>query len=52
MEIIRVGNPNAEKNIIIRARAHPWEPGGNWVIEGLVDDFIKNHEKWSNQFSI
>jgi hypothetical protein len=22
--------------VFIRARAHPWEPGGNWVIEGLV----------------
>ena len=23
-------------SILIRARSHPWEPGGNWFIEGLT----------------
>ncbi|MDB4582292.1 M14 family zinc carboxypeptidase [Draconibacterium sp.] len=50
LEIIRIGNPNAEKSVLIRARAHPWEPGGNWVIEGLVNDFIENAGKWHNKF--
>jgi hypothetical protein len=52
LEIIRVGNPNAEHSILIRARAHPWEPGGNWVIEGLINEFLKNNggsEKWKEQ---
>lgn len=50
LEIIRIGNPNAEKNILIRARAHPWEPGGNWVIEGLVNDLIEDRSKLNNHF--
>jgi len=49
LEIIRVGNQNARNSVLIRARSHPWEPGGNWVIEGLVNDFIENQEKWSDQ---
>jgi hypothetical protein len=36
LELVRVGNPAAPKQVLIRARAHPWEPGGNWVVEGLV----------------
>lgn len=45
LEIIRIGNPEAEYSILLRARAHPWEPGGNWVIEGLIDDFLKNYSE-------
>jgi hypothetical protein len=45
LEIIRVGNPKAPKKILLRARAHAWEPGGNWVIEGLVNSFIKTSKK-------
>lgn len=47
LEIIRIGSATAPKRILIRARAHPWEPGGNWVIEGLIrrllqdDDFAR-----------
>jgi hypothetical protein len=36
LEIIRVGNPQAPFRAFLRARAHAWEPGGNWVVEGLV----------------
>ncbi len=36
LEIVRVGDPNAQDRVFIRARAHPWEPGGNWVVQGLV----------------
>lgn len=36
LEIIRVGNVQAPFRVFLRARAHPWEPGGNWVVEGLV----------------
>ena len=36
LEIIRVGSPDAPHRVLIRARAHPWEPGGNWVLEGLI----------------
>jgi hypothetical protein len=36
LEIIRVGDPQAPQHVLLRARAHAWEPGGNWVVEGLV----------------
>lgn len=36
LEIIRVGRPDAPFRVFLRARAHPWEPGGNWVIQGLA----------------
>lgn len=36
LEIIRVGDPAAPHRVFIRARAHPWESGGNWVVQGLI----------------
>src|SRR6185437_10873654 len=36
LEIVRVGKPDAPYRVFLRARAHPWEPGGNWVVQGLV----------------
>jgi hypothetical protein len=41
LEIIRVGNDDAPNHVFIRARAHPWEPVGNWVVEGLVHRLLK-----------
>jgi hypothetical protein len=41
LEIVRVGNPRAPFRVFLRARAHPWEPGGNWVIEGLVARLLR-----------
>ena len=42
LEIVRVGDPHAPYRVFIRARAHPWEPGGNWVVEGLIHRLLKN----------
>ncbi|MCL5744449.1 MAG: peptidase M14 [Acidobacteria bacterium] len=36
LEIIRIGEPSAPYRVFLRARAHPWEAGGNWVLEGLI----------------
>jgi len=36
LEMIRIGPPEAQHHFVVRARAHPWESGGNWVVEGLV----------------
>ncbi len=36
LAIVRVGNPRAPHRVFLRARAHPWESGGNWVVEGLI----------------
>jgi len=41
LEVIRVGYPNASCRVFLRARAHPWEAGGNWVVEGLVERLLR-----------
>ena len=42
LEIVRVGNPNAPYRVFLRARAHSWEPGGNWVVQGLIRTLLEN----------
>jgi hypothetical protein len=42
LEMIRIGDPRAPFRVFLRARAHPWESGGNWVVEGLVDRLLRN----------
>jgi hypothetical protein len=44
LEIIRVGNPEAAHRVFLRARAHPWEPGGNWVVQGLIQRLLRDDE--------
>ncbi len=44
LEIVRVGRPAAPCRVFIRARAHPWEPGGNWVAQGLVERLLQNDD--------
>ncbi len=41
LEIVRVGREQAPYRVFIRARSHPWEPGGNWVVEGLVRRLLR-----------
>ena len=45
LEIIRAGNPDAPFSVFLRARAHSWEPGGNWVVQGLIRSFIEADAK-------
>ena len=53
LEIIQLGNPGAPNSVIIRARAHPWEAGGNWVVEGLINKFIsQDSKKWQETFCV
>jgi hypothetical protein len=42
LNIIQVGDDKAPHRIFIRARAHPWEPGGNWVVEGIISTLLKD----------
>jgi hypothetical protein len=42
LEIIRLGNERSRDHVFLRARAHPWEAGGNWVVEGVVDRMLAN----------
>ena len=53
LEIIQLGNQDAPNQVIIRARAHPWEAGGNWVAEGLINEFIdRDSRQWQETFCV
>ena len=41
LEIVRIGDRAAPWRVFVRARAHPWESGGNWVVEGLIQRLLK-----------
>ena len=45
LEIIRIGREDAPNRVLLRARAHPWETGGNWVIEGLVRKLLRDDDQ-------
>jgi len=45
LEIVRIGNPNAPHRVLIRARAHAWEPGGNWVVQGMIRRLLRSDER-------
>ncbi len=45
LEIIRVGKADAPHRVLLRARSHPWEPGGNWVIEGMIRHLLSDDEQ-------
>jgi len=42
LEIIRMGYPQAPSRLLLRARAHPWETAGNWMVEGLVRRLLRD----------
>ena len=44
LEIVRVGDPQSLHHMFLRARAHPWESGGNWVVEGLVRRLLSGND--------
>ena len=44
LEIIRVGDPAAEFRVLLRARAHAWEPAGNWIVQGLIRALLQDDE--------
>jgi hypothetical protein len=42
LEIIRIGSPDAPYRVFVRARAHPWEAGSNWVAQGLMRRLLQD----------
>lgn len=44
LEIVRVGRADAPHRVFLRARAHPWESGGNWVVQGLIQRLLSGDE--------
>ena len=45
LEIIRLGKPEAPYRVFVRARAHPWESGSNWVVEGLIRRLLRGDDQ-------
>jgi len=44
LEIVQVGSDSAPNRVFLRARAHPWEAGGNWVLEGLIARLLQDDD--------
>ncbi len=44
LEMVRVGRPDAPSRALLRARSHPWEPGGNWLVQGLIRSLLEEDE--------
>ena len=40
LEIVRIGRQDAPHRVFVRARAHPWEAGSNWVAHGLIQRLL------------
>jgi hypothetical protein len=49
LQIVQVGKDDAPHRIFIRARAHAWEAGGNWVVEGIIKTLLGDSEE-SNEY--
>ena len=45
LEIVRIGDPAAPYHVFLRARAHPWEAGSNWVMQGLIERLLSGDEE-------
>jgi hypothetical protein len=45
LQIIQIGDSNSPHSIFIRARAHAWEAGGNWVVEGIIKKLLDDSEE-------
>ncbi len=44
LEILQIGSEDAPYRVFLRARAHPWEAGGNWILEGLIERLMEDDE--------
>ncbi len=42
LSLIQVGRTDAPHSVLLRARAHPWESGGNWVVQGLIRALLRD----------
>jgi zinc carboxypeptidase len=45
LEIVHIGSPDAPYRVFVRARAHPWESGSNWVAQGLIERLLKDDDE-------
>ena len=55
LEMIRIGDERAPYRVFLRARAHPWEAGSNWIVEGLVRRLLTGDaeaERFLGQYAV
>ncbi len=53
LEIVSIGNQRAPHRIFMRARAHPWEAGSSWVVEGLMRRLLQDDaaaRRWRSRY--
>jgi hypothetical protein len=36
LEMVELGNPDAPRQVLFRGAAHPWESGGTWFLDGMM----------------
>ena len=41
LEMVSIGREDFSHSLLLRGRAHPWETGGNWVLEGLIRKMVE-----------
>lgn len=45
LNIVQIGSDSSPHRIFIRARAHAWEAGGNWVVEGIIKKLLDDSQE-------
>ena len=45
LEIVRIGSAAAPRRVFVRARAHPWEAGSSWVMQGLIERLLSGDDE-------
>jgi hypothetical protein len=45
LHIIQIGDEDAPHRLFIRARAHPWEAGTNWIVEGIINELLQRTDE-------
>ncbi|MBN1671053.1 MAG: peptidase M14 [Kiritimatiellae bacterium] len=42
LELVRVGREQTPNRVFLRARAHPWETGGSYCVQGLIRSLLRD----------
>ncbi len=45
LELVRIGSPRRKHRVFLRARAHPWEAGSSWVVDGLIRRLLEPNQQ-------
>jgi hypothetical protein len=48
LEIVQIGNPRVPNRVFLRARAHAWEAGSSWVVQGFIKRLLQEDQSSCN----